>query len=1402
MANSAIVGLLRALLVADTAEFDRAMQRSGDAAKTWSKEFKKIGREMTAVGETLTKTVTLPLVALGAASAKLAIDFESSFAGVRKTVDASKDEFAALEKEFRQLARTIPINVNEINKLGEAAGALGIPKKEIAKFVEVMAGLGVATNLTAEQAADSIARIQNIYGAAGKDTDRFASTLVALGNAGASTEKDIVTMATRIAGAGKTIGVTQAQTLAFASTLASVGIEAEAGGSAISRIFLKVNDAVSKGGPELDKFARAAKMSAADFKTAFETDAAGAVATLIAEIGKLGKNANPVIEGLVGKNIILKNAILAVGGAGDLLKDQLALSAKAWQDNSALTKETGERYKTVASQLTILWNKIQDVGITLGQALLPVIRKAIDLFGALVPMLEGAVKFFAALPEPIQIGAVAVLGLAAAAGPLLLLFGQLAFAASTLTGAFAAQGIATRGLAVAQTALGISSTALKAALPLLGTALFGVGAALAYAFSETSRLRKEQGEWAAEMAERAQLQKAAAKVFGEVAASQIDFAKMTREQRDELLQAGAAIKGTTVTLGGLNDQFGLVVTKGGEAKATVGGIPPVLNETDKAAERARKELEKLADTLTGADVAEKVAKLAAALALAQQRGAKVNFSKVRDEINDLEKAGGKILPTLERFRHQFDVTFGPDTGPSLFETWGRNLGSFRIEIDALGAELLDLSALHGQLRQDALSSWERDVGGGITFVPEAFSNWRQFDVFGNIRREQEEINFAHAQKRAADSLAVAKAWADEFGAMIGGVWNEIGAGLTDMFQHGISGAQSFSDGFVNIWKGIERKLADIFGQILNLFINGLIRGMVGYVTGNQAAFSQAFAGLGGTGANSLWRTVLGTGAGVGTGAAASGAVPGLALSTVNTSAVTGGTAASGAGMIGPVAGSVAGAGAGAAVGYFVGYRSGSRAKGIAAGAGTGATVGFALGGPIGAGVGGGVGALAGWYGAVKAGKEINNLRDAFTAAQGGAEALEGRLRDLGREDLWEPFAFGPRNLGAFKEALGNIQEVLEIAGARDAFAETRGGLDALKGQLEDLGRADLWAAINDASDPREMRQAVADVQAVMAATDEVMRKVATSFGKLQTAAAAYGRTLPASVRASIAPLLESRGLTDEMRAGLEALAKDPSWREIEDRAKDLGIDLAALGTQFQKSKIHETALGYVRDLTMFSDAGAEMDGVLRGMADELSDLYNDAKRHGIALPETLRPYMQRLVDLGLLIDDDGQKIIDLNGITFDPTIEDQPLIDIKNVLLEIKDLLERQLPEAANTAADEINLAFGRIRPPNIPPIGNAIPRNPPGPAGPPEPEPPTGGGAVPRPQLGLWGGTHGQYVDWGEGTAVTLHGRERVMTAGEALGGGSTTPIQITVVSTLDGREVARNQIKYIPRELALAGV
>lgn len=477
MANSAIVGILRALLTLDSAQFESGMRRAADSAKVFSRDTKQIGLQASQIGAQLTRTLTLPILGFGGAVAKAAIDFESSFAGVRKTVNASEAEFARLSQQMRDLSKEIPVNVNELNKLGEAAGALGIPKEEIVGFTKVMALLGVTTNVTSEQAAESIAKIQTVFQAAGKETDRFAATLVDLGNKGASTEAQILELAQRLGSAGRAIGLSQADVLGFASAIANVGIEAEAGGSAISRVFADISMAVSLGGDDVAAFAKIAGKSAADFSKAFKDDAAGAVTAFIEGLGKAhaaGGDLNLILKDLGFEEIRQARALRDLALSGTNLAGALRIANAAWTQNTALTEEARKRFETTRSQLTLLWNRIKDVAVTLGNALLPMIKSIVAALDTFVPMLERAATAFANLPMPIQAVAVSLGLMAAAAGPLLFVFGQLMLSASAVAGAFTKKGIATRALTGLLGGAGGLTTAVRAA----GTAFAGSAVAV------------------------------------------------------------------------------------------------------------------------------------------------------------------------------------------------------------------------------------------------------------------------------------------------------------------------------------------------------------------------------------------------------------------------------------------------------------------------------------------------------------------------------------------------------------------------------------------------------------------------------------------------------------------------------------------------------------------------------------------------------------------------------------------------------------------------------------------------------------------------------------------------------------------------------------------------------------
>src|SRR5690606_5944052 len=121
-AGSAVVGTLRALLTLDTADFEKASVRASKAADKFAKDWGNFGRQAQSLGRSLTTSLTLPLAGLAAGATKAAIDFEDSFAGIAKTVDGVVDQGGKLtalgkqlQQDFRNLAKEIPVSVNELN---------------------------------------------------------------------------------------------------------------------------------------------------------------------------------------------------------------------------------------------------------------------------------------------------------------------------------------------------------------------------------------------------------------------------------------------------------------------------------------------------------------------------------------------------------------------------------------------------------------------------------------------------------------------------------------------------------------------------------------------------------------------------------------------------------------------------------------------------------------------------------------------------------------------------------------------------------------------------------------------------------------------------------------------------------------------------------------------------------------------------------------------------------------------------------------------------------------------------------------------------------------------------------------------------------------------------------------
>lgn len=328
-----------------------------------------------------------------AAATKTAIEFEDAWAGVTKTVDGTPQQLAKIDDGLKNLAQTTSSTYQDIAHYAELAGQMGIPTDSIVGFTKTITELGDTTNLVGEEAAQSIAKFSNVMVSQSKKTNtyysRLGSTIVDLGNKFSTTESDIMDMATRLGVAGKMVGLNSNQVLGLSTALSSLGIEAAAGGSSVSKMLKKIDLAVSTGDENLSKFAEVSGMTSQQFQKSWGEDAAGTFLKFVEGIGK-SSDITKTLNDLGITEIKQAQSMGALAQSSDVLANALNVSKNAWNSNTAMANEAEKRYATLKSQLSQTWEAIKQAGDELGQAftptltdLLKIVKKAANAFSDL-----------------------------------------------------------------------------------------------------------------------------------------------------------------------------------------------------------------------------------------------------------------------------------------------------------------------------------------------------------------------------------------------------------------------------------------------------------------------------------------------------------------------------------------------------------------------------------------------------------------------------------------------------------------------------------------------------------------------------------------------------------------------------------------------------------------------------------------------------------------------------------------------------------------------------------------------------------------------------------------------------------------------------------------------------------
>ena len=432
---------------------DSAFTKFGKGAQEVGNKISQVGQTISGFGSALTKGVTAPIVAEAGLVVKAAIDYESAFAGVKKTVDETATvSYKNLSDGIRQMAKELPASAVEIANVAEVAGQLGIKAEDILSFSRTMIDMGESTNLSAEEAATAIAKVANIMGLSSDDYSRFGASVVDLGNNFATTEKDIVMMANRLAAGGKLAGLTAPEILGLATAMSSVGIEAEAGGTAMTQTLTAIGNAVSlttkDSADDLALIAKVAGTTSEEFQKAWKEKPAEALQAFIKGLNtarEQGANMDAILMKLGMTGVRQGNMLKSLALSSDKMGAAVNRSNQAWKENTALTNEANKRYETTESQLRMFKNQLTDIAIEFGGPLVKALREGLNAAKPWIENLSELAKKFSSLSTEQQQNIIKWGLIAAAAGPALKILGG---GISTIGGFIKAIGGISEGIGI------------------------------------------------------------------------------------------------------------------------------------------------------------------------------------------------------------------------------------------------------------------------------------------------------------------------------------------------------------------------------------------------------------------------------------------------------------------------------------------------------------------------------------------------------------------------------------------------------------------------------------------------------------------------------------------------------------------------------------------------------------------------------------------------------------------------------------------------------------------------------------------------------------------------------------------------------------------------------------------
>lgn len=330
-------------------------------------------------------------------SIKVGIDFESAMADVKKVTDLSEGHtLEGLKQDILDLSKKLPMTAEEIANIVAEGGKLGLASKEALEFGKTATAMGVAFEMSANEAGEAIGGLMANLQTDVKGIKDLGDSINYLADKGSSDAKNIVNIVSRIGGMGNLIGLQRENMAALAATLDEVKIPAEVAGTAISSMFTKLSTADALGAKAEEAFSQLG-LSGEFMKKALNRNSQEAINILLSRIKTLDKESQiGVITNIFGNDSGTIRAMATLVNGYDRYQELLKMT-NSEEKKGSMDKELINKCETTASILKILGNNISALAIKFSDALLPVVKLVASGFSFVIDIVDTLLSKFPVL---------------------------------------------------------------------------------------------------------------------------------------------------------------------------------------------------------------------------------------------------------------------------------------------------------------------------------------------------------------------------------------------------------------------------------------------------------------------------------------------------------------------------------------------------------------------------------------------------------------------------------------------------------------------------------------------------------------------------------------------------------------------------------------------------------------------------------------------------------------------------------------------------------------------------------------------------------------------------------------------------------------------------------------------